>query len=110
MSIALEWILDRCSTYQIWPEAAFAWPLTGNDKDVWRRRWGGATTSVEIHVHVSSQDSADDDRLYIWNYADERTQEEDLAGEESEITQSPPENLSAQVRDDAHMLSQLRVK
>lgn len=100
MSIALEWILDRCSTYQIWPEAAFAWPLTGNDKDVWRRRWGGATTSVEIHVHVSSQDSADDDR----------TQEVERAGEESEITQSPPENLSAQVRDDAHMLSQLRVK
>lgn len=100
MSIALEWILDRCSTYQRWLEAAFAWPLTGNDKDVWRRRWGGATTSVEIHVHVSSQDSADDDR----------TQEVERAGEESEITQSPPENLSAQVRDDAHMLSQLRVK
>lgn len=100
MSIALEWILDRCSTYQRWLEAAFAWPLTGNDKDVWRRRWGGATTSVEIHVHVSSQDSADD----------ERTQEVERAGEESEITQSPPENLSAQVRDDAHMLSQLRVK
>lgn len=53
----------------------------------------GEATLGEIQVHVSRQDSADDDRLYVWNNADEHTQEEDRAGEESETTQSPPAEI-----------------
>ena len=66
----------------------------------------------EIQVRLSLQDSADDDRLCVWGTADEHTQEGDRASEESGrgITRSPLENLSAQVRDEVHMLCQLRVK